>query len=600
MAGSVKQSKGQLPYRVDPGQQNIADGLLPQETQLHFLLLILLACLLFVLQTAFAYLDDNSLLSRNWVTGSYNLVQLMALALTILALLDYSLKKLSSDRYRVSLVFCFGFFLCALFWGAPQLVIDSARYIQYADIIDTRGFAYFVQNWGVQYPVWTDLPFVPALFGFVYLLFGESAVALQILLSILFVATMFFTYRIGAELWSRQLGLYAAAFLCAFPYLVAQTSQILVDVPSMFFFMAALWFMLKTVKTGSIPYLFSTLLVCLMSLFSKYTSWVLLMVLLFLPLILMQNQHKLFLRSWLVLVFSLSLLLVGMVNLYQPVFSYQTQLLGSFQVPGISWWSESNLSTFLFQIHPFVSICAVLAVLLGIYRKDLNILLLSSLFLLLLLTGVQRARYLLIFYPLLALLAAYGLDQVFSKINAQRILVSAMAFTMAISVANAQFLENISLKNLKQAGIFLDSQKGHRVDVWLQPQHESVINPHIVLPILGLYTDKKLRFVSSAAIDAPENYLQSSVRFTWEYRPEQFYESIGLEESLESGLSECVSPQMVIVGSEDRQLQTALAKLSGNYNVLRRYVAADPYFRFQTLVVIVQKKSCNKSVAHSN
>ncbi|KKM84524.1 hypothetical protein LCGC14_1298230, partial [marine sediment metagenome] len=95
---------------------------------------------------------------------------------------------------------------------------------------------------------------------------------------------------------------------------------------------------------------------------------------------------------------------------YHEVVSAQMELLISYQRPGLRRWGESFISTFFFQTHPFVTIFAIVSAFVAFRRKDIRWLVTAWLVLLVLVMRIERSRYMVPLFPMLAITAAYGLN----------------------------------------------------------------------------------------------------------------------------------------------------------------------------------------------
>ena len=91
------------------------------------------------------------------------------------------------------------------------------------------------------------------------------------------------------------------------------------------------------------------------------------------------------------------------------VVAAQMRLLFAYQRPGLDRWSESFVSTFLFQISPIISIAAFASLFVAGVRRDLKYLIIAWLPLLVVIFQIKRIRYMLPAFPMLALMAAYAL-----------------------------------------------------------------------------------------------------------------------------------------------------------------------------------------------
>ncbi len=88
--------------------------------------------------------------------------------------------------------------------------------------------------------------------GGLFKIVGVSDAAARMLVAGLFgVGSVILTYLLAAELFSRRIGLIAAALLATLPYHVLVTRQVLVDVPMAFFTLLALWLLVVGIRRES-------------------------------------------------------------------------------------------------------------------------------------------------------------------------------------------------------------------------------------------------------------------------------------------------------------------------------------------------------------
>ena len=188
----------------------------------------------------------------------------------------------------------------------------------------------------------------------------------------------------------------------------------------------------------------------------------------------------------------------------QDVVAAQLALLRDYQAPGLGRWRESPMSTFLFQIHPFVTVAALASIFLAWIRRDARYLILArrgwswGLF------GAGRIRYLVPLFPLLALMAAYGLE-LMRHARLERLIVWC-AVTTSVAIAAfgyLPFLRQTSAANLENAGAYLDRLADQTEEVFTLPQTGATINPAVSVPLLDFYTRKRLVYREAGTAPPP-------------------------------------------------------------------------------------------------
>ena len=222
-------------------------------------------------------------------------------------------------------------------------------------------------------------------------------------------------------------------------------------------------------------------------------------------------------------------ILISSIVLFKyDIMQDQIRFLQEYQKPGLSRWVESFVSTFLYQVHPFISIAALYATVAAIKKKDLRFLIIGWLILLIFVFQIRRSRYVLVAFPMLTLMAAYGIAQI-KSLEIKRVLVSCITIASIVVAAFAYmpFLKSISTVNLKNAGKFLNTLNIAKLEVFTVPSKEPVVNPAVSVPILDLFTEKDLVYYHDAAFTVPfEKIKESPLRFTWEYTNPEYYQGV--------------------------------------------------------------------------
>lgn len=496
----------------------------------------------FLLLYIFRNADDNRLTSWKWAFANtelgWTILTIMAGIIVIYALLNSPI-----TRQRPSLfIFSVSFAVCALFWKVPEVIIDASRYVTQAKHLEIYGVSYFFSEWGRDIHAWTDLPLVPFLYGLIFKIFGEARAFIQVFTAIIFSGTAVLTYLIGKSLWDEDTGFGGGVLLLGIPYIFSQTPLMLVDVPTMFFLTLSIYLFIKAIKKGGIWILLSALSV-FCTVFSKYSAWVMLSVLVVVFLVFLKQRaagrgqgadcqsfealpgfsHCICRGLFVALITGV---LVGIVVYLKYDFILdQIKFLREYQAPGLGRWGESFVSTFLYQIHPFITIAALFSVYEAVQKKDLRFLIISWLVLLIVILQIKRSRYVMVVFPMLTLMASYGLQKI-ASLEIRRYITSCI---VAVSLTVAMFaymplLQSMSLVNLRNAGTFLDSVDAERVEVFALPSVNSTVNPSVAVPILDLYTGKEIHYHYDNSISLPSESIDTSpIRFTWGYKNPGYY-----------------------------------------------------------------------------
>ncbi len=528
-------------------------------------------------------LDDNRLTSWWWV---FDGVAPFAFFLMLVAgiALAYGISRLSvRGQGSVLLLFVVSFLITVGLWQQPEVNIDAARHFMQAKYLELHGIGYFLGAWGNDIPAWTDLPLVPLIHGVIFQVFGESRVGVQAFTSLLFSGTVVLTYLIGKTLWSRDLGLYAGMLLLGMPYLLAQVPLVMVDVAAMFFLTLAVFATILAVTRGGPLLCLMAAVAITLAMLAKYSNWLMLSVL---PIIVLVHARLgwkvVFLRAAAVAAGVLVLMGVFLFAKFDVV-AGQISLLHSFQVPALGRWGESLLSMFFFQIHPFITISAVLSVYLAVKKKDARYAIIGWMLLVVMVLELRRIRYMLVLLPMLALMAAYGLEIVkrveYRKFIAANTVVTAV---LVVAVGYLPFFQRTSADNIKQAGEYLDSIQAGTTEVYVLPQTNSSVNPAVAVPMLDLFTDQQLVYHADAGTgpDA-QTIAELPWRWTWEVGSPEYLSPVGT-----SGTASTV----VVIQSEMEQVvPDSLAERIDGYHLKKEFAETTRVFRYQTIVRIYQR-----------
>ena len=524
--------------------------------------------------------DDNRLTSWQWVFSDADVFRLTPILVVGLLLAAALARVPFPGRRPASVLFVLSFAAGALSWAEPEVIVDTARYFTQAKHVELYGVGYFLTQWGGQIGAWTDLPLVPLLYGLIFSLLGEDRIFIQVFNTLLFSGTVVLTYLIGKTLWDATVGFYAGALLLGMPYLLAQVPLMLVDVPTMFFLTLAVFMTIQALEHGGTRIMALAAVAVALAFWTKYSTWLMLSVL---PVIFLARHwngpRSVWRRAGALA--AASGVLIGTVALPNlDVILGQLELLQNYQVPGLRRWEESFTSTFLFQIHPFITGAALFSAYAAFRQRDSRYAIILWLPLLLVLLEIKRIRYLLPVFPMLALMASYGLREIRDGQVRKVVVLCIVASSVVLMVFGfLPFAQNASAANLKQAGEYLDSLQVDRVEVIALPQLHALVNPAVSVPILDLFTSKRLVIRHDAvAAPAAEALRESSLRFTWEHRSPAYY-AAGMDATGDSAV--------VVIASDPAQpLPASVGQRLQGYGLSREFIASENVFGYRTFVQV--------------
>jgi len=521
-------------------------------------------------------LDDSRFTSWRWAFAEVAPARLYALAAAAIVLAHLAARLDLPGRRPAAVLFVSSCAVAVCFWGEPEAIVDAARYFTQAKQLEVHGLGYFLREWGREIQAWTDLPLVPLLYGLVFDVLGESRTAIQAFTTLLFAASVALTQRIGRALWNDEVGFQAGALLLAMPSLLTQVPGMLVDVPTMFFLTLAVFAAIRAFETGTPGRILLASLAVSLALLSKYSAWLLLSVVPAIGVFQRRSVPRPLRTAALLAVIPVALL--GAAGLARPrVLAEQLALLLGYQVPGLGRWGESLASILLFQIHPFVTAAALLSAGLALRRRDPRYAIAAWPVLLLLVLGVRRTRYLIPTFPMLALMAAYGLQAIRVREVRRLVLTCAVATSLVVAYCgHLPFLRSLSAMNLLRAGEYLDSIDEEVAEVITLPGASPEVGPAVSVPLLDLFTRKALVHRGELAPASPPAGMETSpLRFTWEYRSPGYYAPAG----------HLGAAAVVVICSDlvEPLPERVAARLEG-LRLAREFATDEGVFRHRTLV----------------
>ncbi len=533
------------------------------------------------------HIDDNKLTSWAWVYSDSNVLLffLPFILAVVFAVLAGSISfGYLTYRHKPLFLFLASFLAGALFWGQPESIVDASRYFTQAKYLSKYGFAYFFQEWGGNIFAWTDLPLVPFLYGLIFKIFGESRVAIQVFSTILFSSTVVLTYLTGKLLWDEETGFYGGLLLLGFPYLYTQIPLTLVDIPTMFFLTLSIYTFIRAVRKGGgkLIVLASASFFCAFC--SKYSTWVLLTIHGVIAAVSLPSSPLATLKRSTLVAAGSFFLIALLLALKYDVISNQIDFLITYQKPGLKRWGESLASTFFFQIHPFITAAALFSAVRAVKKKDLLYVIAAYLVILILVVlQIKRIRYTLPVFPMIALLASYGLREIESKDIRKFFTLCIIGSSLATALFGfLPFLSRMSTSNYISAGEHLSRLSRETAGVYTEHHEKPIINLTVALPLLDYFTKSDLVYMGGDNTrPSPEEISTSPLRFTWEFSVPEFY--ISQEPSLQP-------ETIVIISSAATGIKSAEAEeLTNGLSLCGKYLQSTGIFRHNTFFMLYSK-----------
>ncbi len=550
-------------------------------TALIYLITLAVFLVLFILRSV----DDNRLTSWQWAFNGIN-VSGIFIILILGIITAYVLSKFSSiERNPVISLFIFSFLVSTLFWKEPEVIVDISRYFTQAKHLSEYGINYFIDEWGREIHAWTDLPLIPFMYGLIFKYFGENRIYIQIFTTSLFSLTVITTFLIGKTLWNENVGFHAGLLLMGIPYLNTQVPLMLVDIPTMFFLTFSVFSFIKALSRGGIWIIISSIAVFL-AFFSKYSTWLMLSVLTVVLLVYLldkkevqetqQRRHYIYRSFFVSLLFTIFAAVV--IFFEYNLIKEQLDILLSYQKPGLKRWGESFVSTYFFQIHPLITISAIFSFFLALKKRDLKYVIICWLTLLMMFLWIKRIRYILPTFPMLALMASYGLQQIKDSDIRRFLSFSIVCSSLVIGIfLFLPFLQKMSPANIMNAGLYLNSLNTQDIEIITLYPKSSAANPAVSVPALDIYTDKNI-YYDYVRPELPETFKTSPLRFTWKYKNPAYYKKE----------PKTRMPIVLITSDTNAELPELIKEKLAHYNKTEEFTESTGIFRYSPVVMVFE------------
>jgi hypothetical protein len=178
-------------------------------------------------------------------------------------------------------------------------------------------------------------------------------------------------------------------------------------------------------------------------------------------------------------------------------------------------------------------------------------------------------------------MAAYGL-QILRNHETRKFIVYGIVISAAVlaNFAYVPYLQTISTVNLKKAGGFINTLDGDHIKIFTLPQKKSIVNPAIAVPLLDIFTHKRILYEPDLNYRPNWNRIKtSSLRFTWEYQSPRYYHK-------EDEIPGILSAIVVVSQSPDQAIPENLARQTRHFKNSRKFKTLSNRFRYRTVVTV--------------
>lgn len=182
-----------------------------------------------------------------------------------------------------------------------------------------------------------------------------------------------------------------------------------------------------------------------------------------------------------------------------------------------------------------------------------------------------------------ALMAAYGLRVIQNKALKKHIVLSVVGTSFVVAfIGFLPLLKSLGVQNLQEAGKYLNTLSAVNVEVLSFADDNAVVNPDLGVPVLDIYTDKKLYYTSNKiSSQVMEKAKTSPLRFTWEYPLPKYY-SRGEESNIVDSL-------VIISDAPDRNMPQSVKNKISLYPIRKIFQQSSNIFQHQTFVTVYHK-----------
>jgi hypothetical protein len=158
-----------------------------------------------------------------------------------------------------------------------------------------------------------------------------------------------------------------------------------------------------------------------------------------------------------------------------------------------------------------------------------------------------------------------------------------VASSVVIAIfAYLPFAKSMSAANLQHAGKYLDTLPQDEVEVITLPPADPVVNPAVSVPLLDLFTDKRIRYRERGNVTPRRDEIgRSSLRFTWEFRNPAYY-------AVSNAPAQDIPVVVLSNVSQGSLPQDVAARLDG-YQLTRSYQMTEDLFRYNVGVRVYLK-----------
>ena len=195
---------------------------------------------------------------------------------------------------------------------------------------------------------------------------------------------------------------------------------------------------------------------------------------------------------------------------------------------------------------------------------------------------IKRIRYTIPIFPLIALMAAYGLGEMQDRRLLKQVVISVVVTSAVVAYMGfLPFLQTLGVANLQAAGNYLNSLPGVNAEIVSLADRDAVVNPALSVPMLDIYTSKRLVYENvPVSPEILEKKKAAPLRFTWEFPLPEYYFKKEHQET---------DALVIISGDRQQALPQDVENIALLYPKRKYFQQSSNIFKHQTFVTVYHK-----------
>jgi hypothetical protein len=184
---------------------------------------------------------------------------------------------------------------------------------------------------------------------------------------------------------------------------------------------------------------------------------------------------------------------------------------------------------------------------------------------------------------MLALMAAYSMREIQNKKLTKQVIFSVVGTSFIVAFTGfLPFLKTLGVQNLQAAGHYLNTIPGANVEVVSLGGDNGVVNPAIAVPVLDIYTNKKIVYeYEPISREVLERVRIAPLRFTWEFPVPEYY-------SINDGTKK-IDALVIISDDSKRTMPQGMENRKSPYPFEKIFKQSSNIFQHQTFVTVYHK-----------